>query len=92
MNRTDVSELDIKDIAIAAFCASDFDKSLSCLWEAIERNPEDWEARIYLGLAYEKVGDRARSLRAFKYVSQNCQDELWQDRARLAVLSLSLSA
>jgi len=60
--------------AFKAFSESDFNRAAELLLQVLDAEPEDWLARLYLGVCYHKTGQLFACQRALRFVADSCPD------------------
>jgi len=71
--------------AFQAYQKGDFKKAAEYLLDIIDREPQNWMARLYLGVCYSKTDQMFAAQRAFRYVYDNCQDKELKHKALTAL-------
>lgn len=59
---------------IAAFRQGDNQRCIEMLGKAIDRQKDNWQARLYLAMAYYSTGDIYTGAIHFRYLKDNCPD------------------
>ena len=54
------------DEGVAAFTSKNYQQAVVQFKEVVRRDPENWEAHLYLGRAYTELGEYARARRSLK--------------------------
>lgn len=67
------------------FKAGKYSEATPYLTSVLEIDPENWQARLLLGACYMKTGQAVTALRAFRWVSENCFNEVLKGKADKAL-------
>src|SRR6185437_7533311 len=67
---------DLAEIALLAFRNAKYRDAIELLLQVTDREPNNWMARLYLGLSYQRLGRIADAHRLFRRMLYECTDQL----------------
>jgi tetratricopeptide (TPR) repeat protein len=67
---------DLAEIALLAFRNAKYREAIELLLQVTDREPNNWMARLYLGLSYQRLGRIADAHRLFMRLRYECTDQL----------------
>lgn len=73
---------------VEAFRKNNLSLAIDCLRACIDGDPNNWDARMYLGMALVKAEQPLAAIAHFKAVSDWCPDATQRQRANLVLQSL----
>ena len=71
--------------ACSDFKQGDYAEAMIALIEILDAEPNNWPARLYLGVCYFKTGQSLGAIRAFRFVYDNCTNSELKRKACLAL-------
>lgn len=83
-----LSHVNLVGDGILAFREGNFTKALDFLNKAVDRDKNDWQARLYLAMSYYSQGDKYQSALHFRYLEGNCPDPQIRNRASQALTGM----
>ncbi len=69
---------------VSAYKSGDFDLAADCFRHAVKKNPQNWDAQFFLGMSLAQSKQEAAAAKIFLTIAENCPDENFRRRARLA--------
>jgi len=76
---------ELTEIAILAFRNARYRDALELLLQVTDSEPDNWMARLYLGMTYEKAGRVVDAHRLLKRMSETCPDTHLRNKAENAL-------
>ena len=74
---------------IHAYKRNDFDVAKEYFKNCVKRDPKNWEAQLYLGMAMVQTKQYTLALSHFHNISEVCPDPALRQRAMLAEMALN---
>jgi len=73
---------------VLAYRNRDFKNAIEYLQKAAELDPENWRAKLYLGMSYYHSEDVLLATNEFRFLTQHCSDQDIRDKAETALAAL----
>lgn len=67
--------------ACKAYEEGNFPQAMEYLLQILDMEPQNWLARFYLAVCYEKTGQAFAATRAFRFLYDNCKDDELRKKA-----------
>jgi cytochrome c-type biogenesis protein CcmH/NrfG len=90
-NGPNENNVDLATAALTAYKSGDYELAIRLFSEVTKQDPELWEARLYLGMAYFKTSNKSRAMQEFKDIVAWCKDPAIKEKAFTALKGLSSS-
>lgn len=87
-----LSEAEVCELVKAgmdAYNHGDYACTIKCLLKVIDNDPKQWRAKLYLGMAYLKTGDRLLGIFQLRFLKTNCPDVEISRKAQEAMDTLA---
>lgn len=85
INTSTLTTEDLVNSGIDAFRKRDFGQAIAFLIEAGDRDPQHWQSKLYLGMAYFATGNVFKAALQFRFIVQKCPDKLITEKAQKAL-------
>jgi tetratricopeptide (TPR) repeat protein len=72
---------ELVEIAIVAYRAGRYRDAIELLLQVTGEEPDNWLARLYLGMCYERAGRITDAHRLFKRLAEECPDHHVRQKA-----------
>jgi hypothetical protein len=72
---------EVFDIAVLAYRNGNYHDSLNLMLQVTDTEPNDWLARLYVGMIYQKLGRIPDSQRCLKRLVTECNDAHIKEKA-----------
>lgn len=69
--------------------AGDFEQAVAALKALTASHPSMWNSRLYLGMAYSKMGRISHAIQEFRDISEWCQDPDLRAKAATALKAMN---
>ena len=76
---------ELTEIAILAYRNARYRDAIELLLQVTDSEPNNWMARLYLGMSYEKTGRVSDAHRLFKRMATDCPDDHIRAKAESAL-------
>ncbi|HLG37367.1 MAG TPA: response regulator, partial [Nitrososphaera sp.] len=89
---TPSKEISINELVgsgVAAFKNCNFEDAVKYLLGAIDQDPRNWRARLYLGMSYFKTDSLFLAITQFRFLQDNCTDTEIREKAVSALASMN---
>jgi Flp pilus assembly protein TadD len=87
---TSNSVVDLATSAVRAFQDGDYTAAVQYFTDLHKCDPDLWECRLYLGLAYSKLSRSSNAIRELKEVAEWCPDEYIKNKAVAALRAMKV--
>lgn len=77
------------NFGIQSYRAGDFDQAINVLATLTGEEPDNWDARLYLGMSLYKAGQRFAAANQFNQIKSQCPHPDMRARAELAIKGIS---
>ena len=77
----DITMKELVEIAIVAYRAGRYRDAIELLLQVTDGQPDNWLARLYLGMCYEKSARATDAHRLFKRLIEECPDQHIRQKA-----------
>lgn len=83
------NELELATRGLSAYQEGNYETAIKFFTELIKRDPELWDCRLYLGMAYCKTQKLGQALQEFMDITQFCPDPDLKAKALAALRAMN---
>lgn len=80
---------ELADLGLQAFHAGDFASAITYLSDLTKKDTSLWQCRLYLAMAYYRVGKIGNALQEFKDIVEWCPDRALKEKAMGALKEMN---
>lgn len=81
--------MELATLALSAYQQADYETAIKFFSDLSKRDPELWECRLYLGMAYFKTFRMSQALQEFRDITEWCPDEDLKTKALAALRAMN---
>jgi hypothetical protein len=86
---SDIEVSQLAAVGVGAYEKGDYDCTIKCMLKVIDNEPKHWRAKLYLGMAYLRQGDKLLGTFQLRFVKTNCPEAELREQADKAMNTLS---
>lgn len=80
---------DLESIGLNAYRCGEYEEAVAALKAASTKNSSAWNCRLYLGMAYSKLGRIPNAIQEFRDISEWCTERDLRDKASAALRAMN---
>jgi cytochrome c-type biogenesis protein CcmH/NrfG len=83
-----LANVNLVDGGVEAFRRKDYAQCIKRLSRALDKNKNDWRARMFLAMAYYVTGATFPAVNHLRYLQERCPDQLVKQKSQKALQAL----